>query len=263
MALRKVYNILCCNQTLKKVYLHNGIPRSIFNPLNVTLLNRKIKKILSWNIQELFWYSNSAKLNNILEYIKKSDCDVICLQEVFEISSLERILYNKEILQKYPFSITGCMKSKYLFGENSGLLVLSNQPIQYVKFEPLLPYEFPDSFASKGILYFSVGDKNFAATHLQSGNEVISAQQMRVAQDSSPFGTNFILLGDLNHHSADVYLRCNKNNYTITHDSNRILDYILPMCDSYCNIDIVVDDILEDTSDHWPLICVFSDIESM
>ena len=44
MALRKVYNILCCNQTLKKVYLHNGIPRSIFNPLNVTLLNRKIKK---------------------------------------------------------------------------------------------------------------------------------------------------------------------------------------------------------------------------
>ena len=103
MALRKVYNILCCNQTLKKVYLHNGISRSIFNPLNVTLLNRKIKKILSWNIQELFWYSNSAKLNNILEYIKKSDCDVICLQEVFEISSLERILYNKEILKKYPF----------------------------------------------------------------------------------------------------------------------------------------------------------------
>ena len=50
------------------------------------------------------------------------------------------------------------MKSKYLFGENSGLLVLSNQPIQYVKFEPLLPYEFPDSFASKGILYFSVGE---------------------------------------------------------------------------------------------------------
>ena len=91
-----------------------------------------------------------------MEYIKKSDCDVICLQEVFEISSLERILYNKEILKKYPFSITGCMKSKYLFGENSGLLVLSNQPIQYVKFEPLLPYEFPDSFASKGILYFSV-----------------------------------------------------------------------------------------------------------
>ena len=98
---------------------------------------------------------------------------------------------------------------------------------------------------------------------MQSGNEVISAQQMRVAQDSSPFGTNFILLGDLNHHSADVYLRCNKNNYTRTHDSNRILDYILPMCDSYCNIDIVVDDILEDTSDHWPLICVFSDIESL
>ena len=32
-----------------------------------------------------------------------------------------------------------------------------------------------------------------------------------------------------------------------------------PMCDSYCNIDIVVDDILEDTSDHWPLICVFNE----
>jgi len=154
MAATKLYNLLCCNQTCSKVYLHNGSPRSIFNPLNVSLSNHKIKKIMSWNIQELFWYSNRTKMEKIIQYIKQSNCDLICLQEVFEISSLERILYDKDILQKYPFSITGNMKSKYIFGENSGLLVLSTQPIQYIKFEPLMPYEFPDSMASKGIIYF-------------------------------------------------------------------------------------------------------------
>lgn len=260
MAFRKIYNLLCGNQTIHKTYLHNGIARALLNPLNVTLLKRPIKKIMSWNIQELFLYSNPRKLNNILEYLKNSDCDVICLQEVFEISSLERILYNKEILKKYPFSITGCMRSKYIFGENSGLLVLSNQPIQYVKFEPLLPYEFPDSFASKGVLYFIVGDKNFATTHLQSDNELIAAQQMRIAQDSSPFGSDFILLGDLNHGTADRYLRCEKNNYSRTSDDNTIIDYILPMNPSYCNMNVVVDNIsIKNMSDHWPLIGTFKD----
>jgi len=257
MAFRKLHNIMCCNQTLHKVYLHNGIARYILNPLNVTLLNRKIKKIMSWNVQELFLYSTPTKLNNIIEYIKNSDCDVICLQEVFEISSLERILYNKDIFKKYPFSITGCMKNKHILGENSGLLVLSNQPIRYVKFESLLPSEFPDVFASKGILYFSIGNKNFASTHLQSCNELISAQQMRLAQDSSPFGDNFILLGDLNHRSADVYLRCQKNNDVKTHDSNRVLDYILPMNPYYCNMEVIVDNTLQNASDHSPLICTF------
>ena len=259
MAFRKIYNLLCSNQTFHKTYLHNGIPRYIQNPLNVTLLERPIKKIMSWNIQELFWYSNPKKLNNVIEYLKQSDCDVVCLQEVFEISSLEKILYNKDILKKYPFSITGCMKSKYLFGENSGLLVLANQPIKYVKFEPLFPFEFPDSFASKGILYFMVGNRNFASTHLQSENELIAAQQMRLAQDSSPFGSNFILLGDLNHSNADIYLRCEKNNYCRTHDSNRILDYILPMNQQYRDIDVIVDNIcLTGVSDHWPLIATFN-----
>ena len=63
MAFRKIYNLLCSNQTFHKTYLHNGIPRYIQNPLNVTLLERPIKKIMSWNIQELFWYSNPKKLN--------------------------------------------------------------------------------------------------------------------------------------------------------------------------------------------------------
>ena len=259
MAFRKMYNILCGDQTLYRTYLHNGIPRHINNPLNVTLLERPIKKIMSWNIQELFWYSNPKKINNVIEYLKQSDCDVVCLQEVFEISSLEKILYNKDILKKYPFSITGCMKSKYLFGENSGLLVLANQPIKYVKFEPLFPFEFPDSFASKGVLYFTVGKRNFATTHLQSANELIAAQQMRLAQDSSPFGSNFILLGDLNHRHADIYLRCKKNNYSRTSEDNTIIDYILPMNEKYCDIDVIVDNIcLTGVSDHWPLIATFN-----
>ena len=100
---------------------------------------------------------------------------------------------------------------------------------------------------------------DFASTHLQSENELIAAQQMRLAQDSSPFGSDFILLGDLNHTNADIYLRCKKNNYCRTHDSNRILDYILPMNEKYCDINVEIDNIyLEGVSDHYPLIATFN-----
>jgi len=255
MAATKLYNLLCCNQTCSKVYLHNGSPRSIFNPLNVSLSNHKIKKIMSWNIQELFWYSNRTKMEKIIQYIKQSNCDLICLQEVFEISSLERILYDKDILQKYPFSITGNMKSKYIFGENSGLLVLSTQPIQYIKFEPLMPYEFPDSMASKGIIYFRIGVHNFAATHLQAFNEALAEQQLRLVRDSSPFGLDFILIGDLNHRHADLCLHCKKNNYQRTSE-NQILDYILCLNpNSRFKLKVEVADIsIKGMTDHWPLI---------
>jgi len=82
---------------------------------------------------------------------------------------------------------------------------------------------------------------------------------MRLAQDSSPFGSNFILLGDLNHRHADIYLRCKKNNYCRTSEDNTIIDYILPMNEKYCDIDVIVDNIcLTGVSDHWPLIATFN-----
>lgn len=265
MTTKKIYNLFCGNQNLSKVYLHNGIPRYLNNPLNIPIVNKPIKKFMTWNIQELFWYSNENKLNKIINFINTLDYDLICLQEVFEISSLEKILYNKDIFQKYPFSITGNMKSKYIIGENSGLLVLSKQPIQYKKFEPLLPYEFPDSGASKGILYFTVGEINFATTHLQSENELIAAQQMRLARDSSPFEDSFILLGDLNHRNADLCLQCKKNNFEFTHESGRILDYILPMNQSrvppfktkVINIFNKEFEQLYGMSDHCPIVAEF------
>ena len=280
MAALKLYNLLCCSQTISKIYLHNGIPRYMSNPLNVSLRNggkggnkknrgneqnKRINKIMTWNIQELFWYSNKSKMERIAQYIKQSDCDVVCLQEVFEISSLERLLYDKDIIQKYPFSITGNMKNKYLFGENSGLFVLSNQPIRFIKYVPLIPCEIPDSFASKGIIYFKIGLHKFAVTHLQAFNEHLAEQQLRLVRDSSPFGLDFILLGDLNHSSAHTCLRCKKNNYEITcPDSNKILDYILfldPDRDFDMNItvgNIDIDCKSERMSDQRPVSAEFS-----
>ena len=61
MAANKLYNLFSGNQTLSKVYLHNGIPRYLNNPLNVPVVNKPIKKFITWNIQELFWYSNKKK----------------------------------------------------------------------------------------------------------------------------------------------------------------------------------------------------------
>ena len=102
MAFRKMYNILCGDQTLYRTYLHNGITRHIKNPLNVTLLHRPIKKIMSWNIQELFWYSKPKKLDNVIEYLKRSDCDVVCLAE----ADIDGVCDELEI--------NGCTDSAYL-----------------------------------------------------------------------------------------------------------------------------------------------------
>ena len=83
----------------------------------------KIKSITSWNIQELFWHSyKGEKINNILNYILSSKSDVICIQEAFEIPTLDAIIFNKEIKKKFPYFLTGSLANRFIVGENSGLI---------------------------------------------------------------------------------------------------------------------------------------------
>ena len=39
--------------------------------------------------------------------------------------------------EKYPYFLSGDMKNKYIIGENSGLFVLSQFPIQFIDFKHL------------------------------------------------------------------------------------------------------------------------------
>jgi len=217
----------------------------------------KINKIISWNVQELWWHCyRGNKINNIVQYLIQSDADVICLQEVFEASSLRKIIYNVDIYKKFPYFLTGNQGRRFMIGETSGLLVLSKYPITFQSFRSLPIAVWPDIFASKGALCFTVANHNFMTTHLQSDNINIALQQLSAISSSCPFKKDYILLGDLNFATTGKFFEVISNNRIATCDTGEILDHIIPVLDKPMNI--YVDKInLTDISDHWPVVATF------
>ena len=217
----------------------------------------KIKKIISWNVQELWWHCyRGHKINNIVQYLIQSDADVLCLQEVFELSSLHKIIYNVDIYKKFPYFLTGNLGHRFVIGETSGLLVLSKYPITFQTFRQLPVSVWPDIFAAKGALSFTVADHNFMTTHLQSDNINIALQQLSAISRSCPFNKDYILLGDLNFATPGTLFEVISNNMIATCDNGEVLDHIIPVLEK--PMDIYVDKInLTDVSDHWPIVATF------
>ena len=217
----------------------------------------KIKKIISWNVQELWWHCyRGNKINNIVQYLLRSDADIICLQEVFELSSLHKIIYNVDIYNKFPYFLTGNLGHRFVIGETSGLLVLSKYPIIFQTFRQLPVSVWPDIFSSKGALCFTIADHNFMTTHLQSENINIALQQLSAISDSCPFKKDYILLGDLNFATPGKLFEIISNNRIATCDSGEVLDHIIPVLEKPMNI--YVDKInLTNISDHWPIVATF------
>jgi endonuclease/exonuclease/phosphatase family metal-dependent hydrolase len=237
-----------------------------------TRVTDKPRSIVTWNIQGLFMHMNDDKTRNILYQLKRmNDIDIICLQEVFENSLKDKIIY--ELRDNQPYYLLGDTYKRYLVGEDSGLMILSKYPIEFVKEHVLEEYNFPDRMANKTVLYFKVGDLNLMTTHLQSNNMFdnteLSSKQLRQIIEFSPF-EKFIITGDLNNNNSHKFLRKEKNNFdktwlNQTHvnllkgDSkadSEILDYIFPH--NYDNITVQVNvpkmDITN-CSDHFPLFC--------
>lgn len=207
------------------------------------------KKILTWNIHELFLYTNFNKVKNIINRINNFDSDLICLQEAFEDETKRLII--EETKKKYPYFMVTTTEKKIVIGEDSGLLILSKYPINFVFEKCFENLFFPDSLANKSVLYFTVGNLNFATTHLQSGYESISECQIKDILKNSPF-EKFILLGDLNNRNVDDILNIDCNNKEVTF-YDEIIDYILPI---NWTINLKVDVLridLDNTSDHYPL----------
>ena len=72
------------------------ITNSCISRYNELQHDKSIKKIITWNVQELWWYCYKGnKINNIINYIVNSDSDVICLQEVGQIIDREGITVNQ------------------------------------------------------------------------------------------------------------------------------------------------------------------------
>lgn len=224
-------------------------------------VQNKPRSIVTWNLQGLFFFMNPEKHQSILNEVSLLQTDIICLQEVFDNQLKESLI--ETMSETHPYYLLGTIDKKYCVGEDSGLLILSKYPIQFVK-ETLLPEAvIPDCFANKSILYFCVGDLNLCTCHLQSSNmrnaQCISAKQIQQIVEDSPF-PNLIVTGDLNNNLGHVYLRQERTNSEPTWN-NDILDYIVPINIPWLSMSTYVSQrSIEGVTDHKALFAVFEDI---
>jgi len=245
--LSKIFKIryICCKK--KKLLCSNCEDNNVYD---------KPVSAMTWNIQGLFYFLNPYKQKNIIKRLQENENDIICLQEVFEDSLKQEII--QKLYYKYPYYLLGNTDKKCIFGEDSGLLILSKYKIKFVKEILLSNNILPDILANKSILYFSVGNLNFATCHLQSSNmffsEDISGNQIKILLQESPFKQYFIL-GDLNNNDAYIHTNCVKNNYETTWN-NEILDYIFTINYKHIDINVEADKTnIQDVTDHYPLSC--------
>ena len=233
---------ICCKKKFEKTNC-NEFQISEYDP----------ESILSWNIQSMFLFTTPLKVKNIIKYIGNFNCDVVCLQEVFEDNVKNKII--DELNYKYPYYLMGKTTKKNIVGEDSGLLVLSKYNINFIKEIEFHDNVCPDIMAQKTVLYFSVGDYNFSNSHIHSNNSTIAEKHLLESLYKSPF-KEYIIVGDLNHNSADNIVDVENNNKDPTWN-NEILDYILPV--GYKNnnkFDVSVIKIdLKDVTDHLPVMC--------
>ena len=143
------------------------------------------------------------------------------------------------------------MNKKYIIGEDSGLLVLSKYPINFVREINLKNMKLPDSLAIKSILYFKIGLLNFITTHLQSDYIDTSEKQIYNLINCSPF-KKFIITGNINNPNLCEILKVTQNNKENTYN-NCILDYIIPFRYDFKIETEVLNIDLTNTSDHYPI----------
>ena len=81
--LERFKNIICVLDRIRERLCCN------YNTINKTncsdfLSDKNPVKIISWNVQSLFFYTTETRLRNVIKNILDFDADLICLQEVFE-----------------------------------------------------------------------------------------------------------------------------------------------------------------------------------
>lgn len=148
----------------------------------------KTLKILSWNVYLLpnppFIFGNqNRRCTEIIPVLKNGDWDVVVLQEVFMKKHARKITEGVKTVYPYHYGPIG---KKGLFGQNSGVLVLSRIPAECV--DSLIfagDCRGGDCFADKGAIFleFNKNGERFqvVGTHMQSGDSPM-AQAIRTDQ---------------------------------------------------------------------------------
>ncbi len=172
-------------------------------------------RILSFNIWDLpLWFvkDREIRIRNIAKYIKKSDADVICLQESFDVG--HRILLRDQLKEKYQIAGDAMETRRILFVKlfdmTGGLVVFSKFPIvrsQFIPYGRFLNSDITEMLGRKGFLEVFVktpaGEFRIVNTHMHQESiffdKIIRLRQMTkmiMKMDHSEVPT--VLAGDFN-----------------------------------------------------------------
>tara|TARA_A100001015_G_scaffold305687_1_gene398767 strand:+ start:363 stop:1208 length:846 start_codon:yes stop_codon:yes gene_type:complete len=255
---------------------------TIIKPRHENILNKNNLKIVSYNIDGLFAHYIHLNYINISKYLKylliEENVDIICLQEVWELSILNMI--KNKLLDLNLYYAQPPTTLKYCIGEHSGLLVISKYPIvyqEYLKYEQL---NFTCSMTNKGLQHIKINRNNIEYdiinTHLQSSFNKCGLMYQHTAELQLNQILNYInynkiekciILGDLNLNTPfmknilkknnDLSIKYNYDNNITFPDNNsgEQLDYFLDYNNMLCNkiIDYSVKSNIY-YSDHYPIM---------
>ena len=152
-------------------------PINTFFPLNLTrkAIPENSIKVLSYNVMGFLMESKKESAHPLLEYIARTDADIVCLQE-YMISKTGKSLITQrdvdKILSKYPYrSITGLEYSgKY---HTYGLACFSKYPITNTH-----EFRFKDSYNGAALYTLDVNGDTYLVSnnHLES-NKISSSDK--------------------------------------------------------------------------------------
>ncbi len=174
-------------------------------------------RVLSWNIYMLpkpLITGQFMRVPKIVETLKRSNYDVLCLQEAF-VKRVERRL-KTDLAAEYPYFANLPVYRKPLKAANSGIVVMSKHPIRFA--HGILYDEATgiDKTAQKGALLVEIEINGkpvqVVSTHLQSGNykrsqRIRDRQYLQIYERLlKPFerpGVPQIVAGDMNTEQRD------------------------------------------------------------
>ncbi len=137
-------------------------------------------KILSYNVQAFINESSKDAEHPILDYIAKTDADIVCLQEYLVSKTGQSLISQRDvnrILNKYPYrSVTGLESSgKYhIFG----LACFSKFPI-----EKTHEVVFQSSFNGAAVYTIDINGKKYSVANVHLESNSITAEDRKLYSD--------------------------------------------------------------------------------
>lgn len=113
-------------------------------------------KITTWNLAAMHsglrrfnqMRPNESRMKEVINYLKHTNEDIICLQEVFTEAATKILVEGLE--DEYPYIVHNVGKN--VIGINSGLMLLSKYPIDHLEFETFTSRIGLNQLSQKGVL---------------------------------------------------------------------------------------------------------------